>query len=256
MKMKCYLSQIIYYLLIVLITLACSKEEKENTSSSYRSPVGSSARNFLSSEKYKKLVVEVQYMSNYAPTQDAIDNLESFLSQRLNKPNGIESLSKRISPKNKATYSVSDIMNIEANSRTRYFSGNEIAAYFLFLDGEYVGNTGDSKVLGIAYGSTSMAIFEETVHQYSDDIITEPSRERLETTVLNHEFGHLLGLVNIGTDMVVNHQDTQHGHHCNDKDCLMYYTVETTDIVASLIGGNIPELDNNCLDDLRANGGK
>jgi hypothetical protein len=36
----------------------------------------------------------------------------------------------------------------------------------------------------------------------------------------------------------------------------MYYATETTDIMAAIIGGEIPELDNNCIADLRKNGGR
>jgi hypothetical protein len=36
----------------------------------------------------------------------------------------------------------------------------------------------------------------------------------------------------------------------------MYYAAETTDILGFLVTGNIPAPDNNCLADLKANGGK
>lgn len=73
---------------------------------------------------------------------------------------------------------------------------------------------------------------------------------------MNHEFGHLFGLVNIGTDMVENHEDTEHSKHCDKNNCLMYYASETTEIASFLIGNDIPELDENCKNDLIANGGK
>jgi hypothetical protein len=36
----------------------------------------------------------------------------------------------------------------------------------------------------------------------------------------------------------------------------MYYAAETTDILGFLISGPVPDLDANCLADLKANGGK
>ena len=84
-----------------------------------------------------------------------------------------------------------------------------------------------------------------------------PSLEVLETTVVNHEFGHLLGLVNAGSPLQSDHQDTEHGKHCTEQDCLMYYTAETGEgIINMLSGGSVPSLDAQCIADLQANGGK
>lgn len=74
--------------------------------------------------------------------------------------------------------------------------------------------------------------------------------------MLEHEVGHLLGLVDLGSPMQTNHKDVAHGNHCNNSGCLMYYTSETTDILGFLLTGAIPTLDANCIADLKANGGK
>jgi hypothetical protein len=79
----------------------------------------------------------------------------------------------------------------------------------------------------------------------------------LEATVLNHEFAHLLGLVNNGTPMQTDHQDEAHGHHCDNEDYLMYWTVETSDALSNLIGNsNPPPLGTDCQTDIEANDGE
>ena len=83
-----------------------------------------------------------------------------------------------------------------------------------------------------------------------------PSTAKLESTVLQHEFAHILGLVNNGTPLVDNHHDDEHEGHCDNQDCLMYYLAETSDIAANLFGISAPTLDANCRADLQANGGK
>src|ERR1700746_1540818 len=45
--------------------------------------------NFLSDKYYKRLVVEVQWVQGFQPTDQTITNLSSFLKERLNKPGGI-----------------------------------------------------------------------------------------------------------------------------------------------------------------------
>ena len=84
----------------------------------------------------------------------------------------------------------------------------------------------------------------------------QPSRELVESSVIQYEIGHILGLVNTGTEMVEDHQDEENGHHCTDDDCLMYYAIESADMISNILGGSIPDLDEKCKQDLRANGGK
>lgn len=57
--------------------------------------------------------------------------------------------------------------------------------------------------------------------------IRRPSKSNLETTVVLHEMGHLLGLVNVGSEMVEPHEDESYDHHCDNEDCLMYWAIET-----------------------------
>ncbi len=86
--------------------------------------------------------------------------------------------------------------------------------------------------------------------------LAQPSRAAAETAVINHEFGHLLGLVNNGTPMIGDHQDEPHGKHCDNSKCLMYYAAETSDLLANLLTGAVPGLCVNCENDLKGNGGK
>jgi hypothetical protein len=209
----------------------------------------------LSATKYENLVVEIQFFPGHAPTTAAVTNLKNFLEARLNKPGGITITQTEIASTGKSAYSADDIRTIEKANRKQSAADKTVTTYFLFVDGDYAGNSGSSKVLGIAYGATSMAIFEKTVKDYSGGL-GEPSETVLESTVILHEFGHILGLVNNGTSLQSAHQDTAHGKHCTNEDCLMYYTAETSDIIANLVGGGIPTLDAACVADLQANGGK
>lgn len=241
--------------LIVVLTLTtiitgCKKDDNTNSSSQLITP-----QNFLAADNYTSLIIEVKYIEGYSPTQESLDNLKNFLSARLNKPDGITIVTSSLPSQGRTSYSLTDIRYLEKLNR-QYKSTNKIlTAYIFFADGGYIEDTENTKILGIAYGATSAAIFEKTIVDYSGGL-AQPTQEVLETTIINHEFGHLLGLVNNGSKMLNNHQDLTHGHHCTDENCLMYYKVETSDIIGNLIGGNIPELDNNCINDLRLNGGK
>lgn len=239
-------------LTFILLSLGCSKSDnKTGGSYSHDRVTGASANDLLSSAHYTSLKIEIQYMPGFQPDAAAIDHLTNFLSSRLNKPEGIEIIQKQISAAAGTVLSAQDVRNIEKQNRTIYTNGNQLGVYFLFTNGNYT----DNNVLGIAYQNTSMCLFCKTIYDNSGGV-GQASRIKLEATVLEHEFGHILGLVNTGSSMQTAHQDAAHGAHCNNENCLMYYAAETTDILGFLVTGNIPSLDAGCINDLKANGGK
>lgn len=239
-----------------VFNLGLGKEKEHNPDGILnKKSVGASARDLLSAENYSKIIVEVQYAQGFAPTQTAIDNLKTFMEKYINKPGGVIIKQSSIPAPGKSSYNVYDLVDVESRYRSEYTRPDTMAVYFFFADSGYSEDTDNSKVLGVAYRNTSMAIFERTVHQYSDGW-NQPERSKLETAIINHEFGHILGLVNAGTPMQENHQDAPHGRHCTSTSCLMYWAVETGDVVQNLVGGSVPDLDAKCINDLKANGGK
>ena len=190
-------------------------------------------------------------MPGFQPDAAAINNLTSFINSLINKPGAVTVTQTQIASAGNTVLTLTDIANVEKNNRTVYTSGNQLGVYFLYTDGNY----SEANVLGLAYRNTSMSILGKTIHDNSGGL-GQASRTKLESTVLEHEFGHILGLVDLGSPMQTNHKDAAHGNHCNNTNCLMYYASETTDILGILITGSIPPLDANCKADLTANGGK
>ncbi|MEX2479169.1 MAG: hypothetical protein WD357_12085 [Gracilimonas sp.] len=215
---------------------------------------GLSANDFLSDESYTDLVLEIDYMPGYAPNQQALDSLESFFEQRLNKSNITILEPSEISSGDQSTYTADDVRDLEEEHRDEFTEGETLAAYVIIVDGQYEQNN----VLGIAYYNTSNAFFG-TAYDDASTGFGSPSRYQVESTSLRHEFGHLFGLVNIdgsGTDMQTDHQDEENGHHCNNENCLMYYAMERADLISQFFDDSVAELDANCIADLEANGGK
>jgi hypothetical protein len=213
--------------------------------------VGASANDLLSAARYNSVKIEIQYMPGFKPDASSVSNLTTLLNSLLNKPGGITVIQTQIAASGKTALTLNDIAYIEKNNRTIYTTGSQLGVYFLFTDAGYE----QANVLGLAYRNTSMGIMGKTVQDNSGGI-GQSSRIKLETTVMEHEFCHILGLVDTGSSMQTNHKDASHGSHCNNSNCLMYYASETTDILGILLTGNIPALDNNCKADLTANGGK
>lgn len=242
-------------LLILLCTLSCKKEKPVSPGSAPFSAPISSPADFLSSANYDKLIVQVVSVQGEEPSQASINNVTAFLQKHLNKPAGIEVVQSSIASPGKSILSLDDIKALEKANRSSNAADRVLTAYIFFADGDYDQNSGNQKVLGIAYGFSSVVIFEKTIRNISGGI-GQPSSTSVETSVTEHEFGHVLGLVNNGTPMVAAHQDEPHGRHCTNKDCLMYWATETSDMIANLTGNNIPVLDASCMNDLKAAGGK
>jgi len=242
-------------LAIIILIYGCAKNEvtdnPANTGAFNNRAVGASANELLSSDTYKSLKVEVQYMTGFEPDAQAIIHLQNFINGFVNKPNGVTVVTKEIPANANTTLTVGDIINIEKVNRTAFSTANEIAIYILYTNGVY----SENNVLGVAYRNTSATLFGKKIRDNSGGI-GQTSRTKLEATVLGHEVAHLLGLVDIGTPMQTPHKDATHGSHCNNQDCLMYYASETTDVLGFLLTGNIPSLDANCIADLRGNGGR
>ncbi|NYJ28682.1 membrane metalloprotease [Allomuricauda sp. ARW1Y1] len=218
--------------------------------------VGDTAQDLLVDETFTSLYLELYYVEGLRPSSETIDHFTDFLERRLNKPQGIRIELFEMTSPGQESYSVADIRTIEDDIRTAYNDGSALKAFGLFLDGAYAENTENGSVLGIAYRNTSFVLFSETIREFSGQPLA-PSTTVLESTVLDHEFGHLLGLVNAGTPLQSQHQDVEYGRHCTAEDCLMYWTAETGEGLVNMIsGGAVPPLDQACLDDLRAFGGK
>lgn len=249
--------------MIFALTLSCSKQDASNDItvegnlvSNNKKATGSSSYDLLAEDTFKSMVVEVVYVQGYEPSTAAINNFVTFLNERVNKSQGITIVKRAIASSGKATFTNEEIIAIEDGNRTKYNTSNQIAVWAFFVDGESSSNTSSGLVLGTAYRNTSFVIYEKTIQGLSDSPF-KPSRSLLETTVMEHEFGHILGLTNLGAKLQSNHEDTEHAKHCNVESCLMYWSAESGSGITNMVsGGTAPKLDAQCLADLKANGGK
>jgi len=208
---------------------------------------GASNEAFITGREYDRLVLEIQYMPGSKPEPESIENLRTFLEQHLDKGSITISEPVEIPSGNLESYTPGNIRDLEQQHRQQFTEGSTLASYAIFVDGPYQ----KDNVLGIAYYNTSTAYFSETIQGISGGV-GQPSKQIIETTVFNHEFGHLMGLVNNGTDMQDDHHDSSNGAHCTVEECLMYFSVNTSDFFANLFGGSIPVLQDFCVADIEA----
>ncbi|MFI5195562.1 MAG: hypothetical protein ACHQD8_00595, partial [Chitinophagales bacterium] len=213
------MKKIILLFCVTLFFFSCRKVSNDPAylPNSYSDqPIGASAHDLLSAAKYTTINIQVQYMPGYELDATAISNVTAYLNTLCNKPGGINITQSQVAG-NGDTLNPEKVGILEKQNRTAYTSGSTIALYILVTDGYDTSGT----VLGFSYRNTSICLFGKNIFNNSGGLF-EPSREALESSVLEHELGHMMGLVNTGSPMVVNHQDPAHGNHCNNPHCLMY----------------------------------
>ncbi|GAA4280898.1 zinc metalloprotease [Gaetbulibacter aestuarii] len=251
--------------LVLTVFYSCSKDEPISSQGGTtvvnkainRQTTGSSAHDLLSDDKFTSMVVELVYVEGYEPSTTTETNFLNFLQQHTYKPSGITVKKRSIPSPGQEVYTIDDIAQIERDNRLYYNSDKTVAVWAYFSDGKSDKDAADGStvILGTAYWNTSYVIYEKTVKSLSGGPFA-PSQSLLESTVIFHEFGHLFGLVNLGSPMQTDHEDVpNHPHHCTDQSCLMYWATESS-IGISNISNTPPDFDSQCLADIQANGGK
>ncbi|MCA0154429.1 zinc metalloprotease [Winogradskyella vincentii] len=259
-----YQNKPLLILVLFFAILACSKEDMTSVDNNIgstelllnRQAVGSSANDILDQSIYTELIIEVAYLDGTEPTDDALNYSLSFLESRANKPDGISIQKKKISIDQKEAYSIEEIKAIERQHRVYYNTEGRLSVWILFINGTSAEANSNNLILGTAYWNTSFVIYENEIQSLTNGPF-QPSTSFLESAVISHELGHLLGLTNLGSEMVSNHEDENHPKHCNNQDCLMYWAVDSSSGIDDMFNmSSPPQLDENCINDLRTNGGK
>ncbi len=250
------MNRIISVLLITALMTGCRKETVSSIDISGpntmvdKQSVGESANALLGADTYTSLTLEIQYAPGMKPQDQSVTNLVNFLNTYLNKPGGITVVQKAVGTAGATMVTAQDVVNFTDKNRNLYTDGNTISIYLYFADADF----SEKDVVGISFRNTAVAIFEKTIQAKSGGL-NQPSRVKVESGTLMHEMGHLLGLVNTGSAMVKPHEDAAHKAHCSNTNCLMYYAIQTSGLMNAL-NNSIPGLDTDCINDLKANGGK
>lgn len=131
-------------------------------------------------------------------------------------------------------YSASAILDIADAHRDQLSSGATATFYAVWLDGYYEAE-GEAQegVIGVSIGDTGVvAMFKPVIEGLG---AVEGVRRFSEQTTLIHEFGHAIGLVENGIPAISDHHDAEHGAHCSDNRCVMYWANEGTAEVVQFV---------------------
>lgn len=193
------------------------------------SPVGSEAHALLNSFPDSKLIVEFAYqVSGGPPPAASVSTLLERINETCQKSSVV--VTEHSFASSQRTFSESDLWALETGNRQSWPEPGTMSLFYLFLAGTY---SGDSTVLGLAYYGSSVAVFGGTITSASGSGATA-----VTTTVFVHEFGHELGLVGIVGS--ASNEDPAHPYHSSDPNDVMYWSVDSTALLAGLFGGSAP----------------
>ncbi|EQC47730.1 putative lipoprotein [Bacteriovorax sp. Seq25_V] len=163
---------------------------------------------------------------------------------------------KMVDTQDKDSWTADEISSFIAANRVHSPSETEGVIYVLFVNGHF--NNGESinrNVIGVnVTGTTDIAIFKDVVKNMGpvqDGMVAKFS----EQSTLVHEFGHAMGLVNNGVNQVSEHHDSEHGAHCSNPSCVMYWMNEGTSKMVDYVNEYIKTGDEvmfkaSCLEDI------
>jgi predicted Zn-dependent protease len=248
--------------LLLLLIIGCSKDPATSDNgtpgvdkSANLKALGDSANELLSDAKFTSIKLEVVYVTGYKPSDIALNSITQFISDRTFKPDGLSITTRAVASSGKAPFSIEEIVQIEKDERTAYNTGDEIAVFIYVADGSNEDDKDNTVVLGSAYRNTSIVLYGKTIEKIANNS-NSLEKSNVEAVVLNHEFGHLFGLVNLGSPMQADHEDQVDKKHCSVDNCLMNSKIKFGGGIIDMINNNMPELDDLCINDLVANGGK
>jgi predicted Zn-dependent protease len=250
----------VFLLATIVVISSCSKEDKTDFDS---------VNHFY--QNASELIIEVAYEEGATPyISSGGNNIWSFTEYNISAlfegrnrpilvsvPNQLAQMTE-IPNQNKQSYNNDDIRKLAAEYKKMQSDETRGVIFLVFLDGYYFFNGSvQNNVVGVSVGKFAVAVFKPVIESIPSGLFGN-SRPNVEQATVVHEIGHALGLVNNGVDMEEDHQDVQHGKHCTNEDCVMFWLNESAGDMSSFIGSGIfgnnqPKLvfGQECLNDTR-----
>lgn len=203
-------------------------------------------------------------MPGSEPNPTVASALVSGLTSLLDKPSGIAFTQDKALTSRGTDHAWTDreLSDLAEGSFDLAVGADAVKMHVLFVDGHSADDSGNAKVLGLAFGGHSIVMFKQTIvatcTAAAPPLLSDRVCAAAEQGVWTHETGHLLGLVNNGIAMQTAHEDGAHRAHDGNDKCVMYWANEGTGIVDLLLqrmnAGDMSALgfDAQCLADIDA----
>lgn len=217
--------------------------------------VGGMARAYLRSEPATRLEIEIDTVRGREFPTAAEQHALGILERDLDKPDGIVfMLDDELAPSGSMPggggddrYTFKELHKIAAAARDASSAGSIARLHLLIIDGE---SDEVSSAIGVAINASTAVLFADRIEDAAAPLV---GANAIWRSVTVHEFGHLLGLVEIIEDSRTDrHADPQQRGHSPNRDSVMYWAIEDVGIAAILGEGPPTDFDADDRADLEA----
>jgi len=218
---------------------------------------GNSPRDYASNATYKSWVIEVDHSNGATPDGSVLDFVKGRLNSIVKKDSIEFRQDETLSTDSSHSWGDNEVLSFAKAHAGLSTGGSQVVTHLLFLTGHSAHDDSNGKILGITFDHATIVIFSDSVAASCDPgvlpLLSSCSANDYFRSVVTHEFGHALGLVDNGAPMVTPHEDADHRGHSNDKSSVMYWAVESSNGLP-VFGGSPPptDFDNDDRADLRA----
>ncbi|MBL7047784.1 MAG: matrixin family metalloprotease [Candidatus Marinimicrobia bacterium] len=164
---------------------------------------GDAASDYLSSDKFSSLKIEIDRYDECMISDDMLDDIEAELNRIIEKPNGIIFEESDIFSLANSEYSIEEVLAIKERYQYKSSSGSEAVIHFLCLN-KYAD---DPSNIGLTLMEDGLVIFWQKIKELSSN--NPDSLKLFVVSTVLHEIGHQVGI-----------------GHVEDESCLMAAFVE------------------------------
>ena len=191
-------------------------------------------RDYIRSDNYDRLVLEVDYTTGVAPTESVIDDLVAGLTPLFDKPAGIEVVLDEELPPRGSDYawSFGELAELAGLTYDLEVDEDTIKMHVLIVDGHDERDDEEGSILGLSWSNLNIVLYQESLDRLCESEagnslrragLVEEACARTQLAIWTHELGHVIGLVDMGLPMVEDHEDPEHAHHDHNEECVMYW---------------------------------
>jgi hypothetical protein len=196
---------------------------------------------YIRSDTFGSLVLEIDSVAGSEPRAAVEADVVSGLDSLLDKPNGITAIRDGaiLSRGSNHAWTFAELQELASEHFDLAVSGDTTKIHAMFVDGHSADDANGGKILGLAWSNQHLVMFKQSIESTCGGAgVPVLIRDRLcagaELSIWIHEIGHVIGLVDAGLPMVVDHKDEAHGAHDEDDGCVMYWAYDGEAVIDTL----------------------
>ena len=181
-----------------------------------------------------RILLEIDIQEGARVDQDAVAHLASIIERYTGKD--VVETGGNTFTSSEREWTTAKLSEAVAANRSTASDSDAVSIHVLYVRGGLYDDGEETNAIGVAWRASQFAMFPDRWAGLGGLV---GSDEAIERAVLVHEWGHLLGLVNLTYTSQFDHEDSAHPHHSNNEDSVMFWQVET-DLIGQLLG-SIPD---------------